>query len=312
MPDAPLPVPDALRYEVLRRSPEAGARWLNDLPSRCARLCRRWGLRIDGPPAHGAAAIVVPVAGPGGRYALKLISPWTDAAAERAALEAFAGDGAARLLDADEDAAALLIEWLPGPPLITEPDRVAAMRIAGELAGRLGRTPAPAGTRTLAAGAADWRQELMAQHAAAEAAGEAFSDELLALALDAVDELATDRTRTLTHGDLSLDNILAAGPGRWVAIDPLLLIGTVAHDVHTIARSQLGAVITDPDPAGRLDALTREVTRAAGVDHGWAQRLSLARYVASAYWEAQHDGEAANVHRLRAAVLITARLVGRA
>ena len=304
-------VPEALRYEVLRRIPDSGATWLDELPALATDLCRRWRLTIDGSPGHGATSIVVPVIASTGRSALKLISPWIDAAAERTALEAFGGDGAVRLLEADDSANALLIEWLPGPSLITEPDRTAAMRIAGELAGRLGRTPAPSGVvRSLASGAAAWRRELLTQHQTAEDTGTAFADDIFALALAAVDELATDRTSTLTHGDLSLDNILAAGPGRWVAIDPMLLVGTPAHDVHTIVRSHLADVITDPDPAGTLVAWTREACRAAGTDPAPTHRLSLARYVASAYWEDQNEGDPAIVLRLRAATMITARLVG--
>ena len=248
-------VPEALRYEVLRRSPVAGAAWLDELPRRCTELCHRWGLTVDGPPTHGGTSLVVPVIGATGRAALKLIGPLISAAAERTALEAFGGDGAVRLYKADDGANALLIEWLPGPSLITEPDRVAALRIAGELAGRLGRAPAPTAIRSLANGAGKWHRQLLAQHEEAEHTGTAFSDDVFTLALHAVDELAGDSAATLTHGDLSLDNILAAGPGRWTAIDPLLLAGTAAHDVHTIVRSHLTEVISDPDPAGTLERL---------------------------------------------------------
>ncbi len=305
-----LPVPEALRHAVLRRSPEAGTAWLDGLPTRCADLCRRWRLTVDGPPAHGATSLVVPVTGTAGRAALKLIGPLINAADEGAALEAFDGDGAAVIFDADDAANALLIEWLPGPSLATEPDRIAALRIAGELAGQLGRAPAPPGARSLAGGVAEWRRQLLAQHEAADRAGTAFSDDVFALALRAVDELAGDSAATLTHGDLSLENVLAAGRGRWVAIDPQLLAGTAAHEVHTIVRSHLADVFAAPDPRGLLDAWTRAATLAAGVDHDRTHRLSLARYVASAYWEAQHGGDAADVRRLRGAAMITARLVG--
>jgi streptomycin 6-kinase len=305
-----LSVPEALRQKVLRRSPVAGAVWLDELPSRCAELCRRWRLTIDGPSAHGATSIVAPVISATGPAALKVIGPLISAEAEATALAAFGGDGAARLYQADVAANALLIEWLPGPSLITEPDRVAALRIAGELAGRLGRVPAPVGVRSLANGAVEWHRQLLAQHEEADHTGVAFSDDVFALALHAVDELAGDSTRTLTHGDLSLDNILAAGSGRWTAIDPLLLAGTAAHEVHTIVRSHLADVFADPDPRSRLDTWTREATQAAGVDQARTHRLSLARYVASAYWEAQHGGDPADVRRLRGAAMITARLVG--
>lgn len=305
MPAFELRLPDRFRHEVLRRSPEAGAVWLAELAGRCADLCRRWRLTVSGPVAAGATSVVVPVFTPAGPAALKIIGPMIDATAEATALKAFDGDGAVRLFETEPAANALLLEWLPGPSLAAEPDPVAAVRIAGRLAARLGRTSAPGGSTSLAAGALAWRHQLIEQHEAADRSRLAFPDDVFALTLAAVAELGAGRSDRLTHGDLSLDNIRSAGDGRWVAIDPLLVAGPVAHEVHTIVRSRLPEI----GDAATLAALTAEATRAAEVDHGWAGRLSLARYVASTYWESQHGGDPANVRRLRAATLFSVRLL---
>ncbi|GAB3751710.1 aminoglycoside phosphotransferase family protein [Microlunatus parietis] len=300
-----LQVPDRFRHEVLRRTPVAGAAWLAELPGRCAELCRRWRLTISGPVAAGGTSMVVPVIMPAGRAALKIIGPTIDATTEATALQAFDGDGVVRLFEADPTANALLLEWLPGPSLDSEPDPQAAVRIAGGLAARLGQTPAPAGIAGLDDGAEAWRHQLIEQHEAADQAGLAFPDDLFAQALQAVAELGRSRPRRLTHGDLSLDNVLSDGDGRWVAIDPLLVAGPVAHEVHTIVRSRLPEI----GDTATLAELTKEAARAAEVDHGWASRLSLARYVASAYWESQNGGDPDNVRRLRTATLFSVRLI---
>lgn len=45
---------------------------------------------------------------------------------------------------------------------------------------------------------------------------------------------------------------------------------------------------------------------AAGVEVGLAHRLSLARFLASYYWEAQHGGDPGNVENLRLGLFFTA------
>lgn len=300
-----LQVPERFRHEVLRRSPDAGAAWVTELPARCAELCRRWRLTINGPVSAGATSIVVPVIMTSGPAALKIIGPMIDATKEAAALDAFDGNGAVRLFEAEPAANALLLEWLPGPSLSDEPDPLVAVRIAGRLAEQLGRTPAPGGIPGLADGAAAWRHQLIEQHEAADGARLAFPDDVFAQALLGVTELGAERSDRLTHGDLSLDNIRSGGEGRWVAIDPLLVAGPVAHEVHTIVRSRLPEI----GDADALAELTKAAAEAAEVDHDQACRLSLARYVASTYWESQNGGDPDNVRRLRAATLFSVRLL---
>lgn len=304
-----LTVSETFRDEVLRREPGTGRRWLEALPRLCSQLCRQWRLEVTGPAVAGATALVLPVRSDDGAAALKLISPVADAADEGAALEAFGGRGAVRLLASDPQANALLLEWLPGPVLSTERDARAAIRTAAEIAAQLSQTPAPYGIRSLSSGALAWKQQLIAQHQRAIESGTAFPAELFARALEAIDELSRDPTGTLTHGDLSLSNIVGAGSRRWVAIDPLLLAGTAAYETHTVVRGLLVEILADGDPAGRMSALSREFADIAGVDLGASLRLSFARYLASTYWEAQNGGEAGNLQRLREATFISSGLI---
>ena len=301
-------VTDDFRAEIRRRD-AAGDAWLDGLPRVWDDLRHRWKLTLDAAPRPGASALVLPVRTATGRAALKLISPVMRAADEAMALETFGGRRAVRLLDADLTAGALLLEWLDGPALIDHPDPSTAMRIAGDIAGQLARTPAPPGVPTLASGSGDWQLQLREQHETAQQIGTGVPDELFARAVGIIADLGSDPTTTLTHGDLSLTNIVRAGADRWVAIDPYLIVGTAANEAHTVVRSHLDIVAGDPDPPELLAAWTRDFSTAADVDVEVAQRLSFARYVASYYWESQSGGSPRNVQNLRAAVFITADLL---
>ena len=298
-------LPDRFRVEVRRRDP-GGDAWLSGLSTLWQEMSDRWGLSLAGRTAVGSVSLVIPVRRSNGLAALKLVSPAIDAGEEAAALSAFNGRGAVRLLAADVARQALLLEWLAGPTLTAEPDVAKTIGIAGAVAQQLTCTPAPDGVRTLAGGAVKWIELLHEQHAMALQRGSAAPDDLFALVLAIVRELGKDTTETLTHGDLSLSNIMSASQDQWVAIDPYLLAGTAANEAHTVIRSHLPVLLASRSPSRLLHDWTAMFCDAAAVDAGQAQRVSLARYLASYYWEAQHGGDPGNVENLRLGLLLTA------
>jgi streptomycin 6-kinase len=298
-------IPDGLQAEVRRRDPGADA-WLTELPAIWRQMSAGWGLSIAGEPSIGSVSLVVPVRRSNGLAALKLISPAIDASREAAALMAFDGHGAVRLLDADLTRQALLLEWLEGPTLAAEPDIAEAISTAGALARQLACTPAPDGAPTLRGDASGWIELLHQQHSMALHRGSAAPEDLFALVVTIVHELGNDTTTTLTHGDLSLSNIMRASPGRWVAIDPYFIAGTVANEAHTVMRSQLPALLATANPSALLRDWTAGFSDAAGVDVDQAQRISLARYLASYYWEAENGGDPGSVENLRLGLFLTA------
>lgn len=301
-------IPARLQEEVRRRDPEADV-WLTDLPTIWRDVSARWHLDIAGEPAAGAVSLVVPVRRTRGLAALKLVSPTVDASKEAAALQAFNGNGAVRLLGADLDRQALLLEWLEGPTLAAHPDPAEAIGIAGGVARQLAGTPAPADAPTLSGDAVGWMELLHRQHSIALDRGEAAPEDLFALVVEIVRQLASDSAPTLTHGDLSLSNIMRAGGDRWVAIDPCFIAGTVANEAHTVIRSHLPALLSSESPGGLLREWTAGFCDAAGVEMDQAQRISLARYLGSYYWEVQHGGDPVNVENLRRALFLTANQV---
>ncbi len=229
--------------------------------------------------------------------------------AEASALGAFGGRGAVTLLDADTARQAMLLEWAVGPALSELADEGAAMSIAGELCHELAAATPPPGAPRLAEQASGWVAQLRAQHEVAQESESALSDQHIEVAAEIIQDLASDDTSTLTHGDLSLSNILQADADRWVAIDPLLLVGTVANEAHTVVRSHVATISRTDDPVVLLTDWTRRFTEAAGVDHAVAQAISFARYVSSYYWESQNHGAPTNVAGLRRVALSLARSI---
>jgi streptomycin 6-kinase len=136
-------VPERFAADTLTRGGEAARTWLARLPELVGELCVRWGLRVSGDPMHGYLALVVPVLRGDARCALKV--SWIDdeTVNEAAALALWNGGGAVRLLDADDTAGALLLEWLDPRRRLAEADLSVAVPVAGRLLRRLA-APVPA------------------------------------------------------------------------------------------------------------------------------------------------------------------------
>src|SRR5690348_8836323 len=155
---------------------------------------------------HGYVGLVLPVRRGDGTPAVLKVS-WLDpeSVPEPAALAAWDGRGAVRLLErADHDGAMLLERLDPGRSLESLPDAEAATALLGGVLRRLA-VPAPAGIPRLADTAARWATELPRDNARL---GHPLPARLVAAAAATCRELGPEGT-TLLHGDLHYDNVLA-------------------------------------------------------------------------------------------------------
>lgn len=196
-------------------------------------MARDWGLAL-GPALGGATRGLVQAVtlADGTSAVLKLGKPGQGVAAQAAALAAWGGAGAARLLRADPARGALLLERLsPGTPL-------AALCAAGEderasavLAGLMQRLHRPPPALPLARAAGWWR-------AIAACRDPRLDPGQRDRALGLWRELAADAPPpVLLHGDLHHGNVLADGAG-WRAVDPYAVVGEAAFDA--------AAALTEP------------------------------------------------------------------
>jgi len=152
------------RLATACRSTPDGPTWLVRLPDTLRDLEQRWSLRL-GDSFEGCCAWVAPVTLASGASAvLKLGMPHMESAHEIEGLRFWGGDPTVRLLDADDDLGAMLLERCePGTTLRALPEPEQDLVIAGLLR-RLWRLPvAPHPFRPLSAMTEHWSEETLAQ-----------------------------------------------------------------------------------------------------------------------------------------------------
>ena len=206
--------------------------WLWTLPDLLERLAARWSLTLE--PHFPAIAInyVAPATrADGTRGVLKVSRHVEETRNEIAALRLWAGDGAARLLQADPDSGALLIERLdPGTMLVeaAASDDDAIVIAAGVLRPLWRPVPEHHGLRPLESWCAAYERNRSALSRGADGFPAALFERADALLRDL---LASTDTPTVLHGDLHHFNVLRAQRATWLAIDPKGLAGDRCFDV---------------------------------------------------------------------------------
>ncbi len=270
-----------------------GREWLAALPGLVAELAGRWGLSLGEAFDHGGyTAVVLPAElGDGTPAVLKLSFPHMEGRDEAAGLRFWDGDPTVRLLAADEERQALLLErCLPGHDLNALPEARRDEVLAGILR-RLWR-PAPPrhGFRHLAEMIAYW-------------SGETERDEARWPDRELVREgLAVWRELSEPSGDdvlLATDahagNVLAAQRRPWLLIDPKPFVGDRAYDATQHLFDQRERLEADPRGfvrrwAALLDldeervrawTFARYAAERRDEDEEWRRANELARRLAS-------------------------------
>jgi streptomycin 6-kinase len=210
------------------KTPERAA-WLERLLSTLGDLQQRWSLSLGAPfdCEEVSCAWVAPATRADGTAAvLKLGMPHMEAEHEIQGLRFWDGEPTVRLLEADDDAGAMLLERCePGTVLRTLPEPEQDRDIA-RLLRRLWRSPpAPHPFRPLSALTAHWSAETLA-------CAEQWPDGgLVREGLRLLEELArTAPTEVLLATDLHAGNVLRAQRRPWLVIDPKPFVGDPAYD----------------------------------------------------------------------------------
>ncbi|WP_422771722.1 aminoglycoside phosphotransferase family protein [Plantactinospora sp. WMMC1484] len=242
-------ISDALARNAVQVWGAAGARWLAELPRALAELAADWELTV-GEQYELSYHFVVAVTGADGRPAvLKLGVPSGESLrTEAAALAAFAGQGAVRLLRADLDRGALLLERAePGGRLrdLVPGRDDEATAVAARVLRRLAVPPPPDCPLPDLVGYAVGFDGYLAAHGD----GGPLPADLVRRAGGLMRELcASAPGRVVLHGDLHHDNILCAEREPWLAIDPHGVVGDPGFEI--------GALLYNPEPEDRDPALT--------------------------------------------------------
>ncbi len=238
----PFKVPRRLASSC-RKTPERTA-WVNRLPDTVRNLERRWSLRVGLPFDNASCAWVAAVALRGGTSAvLKIGMPHFEGEHEIQGLRFWNGDPTVRLIEADDQLGAMLLERCePGTMLRALPEFEQDVVIARLLRRLWRRPPAPHPFRSLSAMTAHWSRETLADI-------EHWPDKALVYeGLQLFEELPrTASTEVLLATDLHAGNILCSQREPWLVIDPKPFVGDPAYDATQHLLNCRGRLRSDAD-----------------------------------------------------------------
>ena len=301
-PDDAVEIPRCLAATAVCWNRSVGRRWMECLPGLVTELAGEWALELGPPYPNGHCALVLRASRAGEALVLKVSCPDVETRPEPDALRLWDGDGAVRLLAADERRSAMLLERLePGTPLSDHPDRDEALVIACELVRRLRRRPPPGHRFRDAAAVA--RQVVSGLRRRWTAAGEPFDERLVDAAVRAAKVLLWDGSsepRVMVNRDLHLGNVLAAEREPWLVIDPKPFVGEPAFDGGHLLADALDRDVT----LDRVQRASVLIADGLGVTPDRLWSWALVRAVDFAVW-AYEVGEDEPVGRLRLARSLT-------
>lgn len=267
-------VPEAFAVATVAREGDAGRAWIDALPRVVRALCERWGLTPDGAAMHGYLGLVVPVQRGDEPGALKV--SWLDdsSADEAAALAAWGGRGAVRLLDADMSFGAMLMERLDHRRSLSDVGVEEAADVAGRLLRRLA-IPDPGGFRSLRDVAEQFVLDLPQRW---DRHGRPMRRRVLDRARDLASELGRSAGNLLVNYDLHDADVLAGEREPWLVVDPKVVVGDPEFGLAQVLWRRL----EDIEASGGLDRQFRLLTEAAELDPALARSWTLVRCVD--YW----------------------------
>lgn len=256
-------VPHSLAGRIRRYHP-GGSAWLRDLPELIASCADRWDLTLL--PAFepgGDSSWTAPVRRRTGDLAVLQISVPTPVRHDHvAALHAWAGRGAVRLLAHDAAIRATLTECCtPGNDMV-ELSPLEADDIAAKILAQLWSTDL-VDLADLENLASSTLQRVQLMEARAAELGTIVDPGPIRDAAAVFNELtATDDRSVLLHGDFHRRNVLLSHRG-WLAIDPLSMAGDPCFDVALFLRQDMhdAATIARVDPLSDRLGLNRHRTR---------------------------------------------------
>ena len=278
--------PDLVR-NVIDIHGAVGAAWLDKLPSLIEQCERRWRLHAMPPFSSQSHSYVAPaVRRDGTEVVLKLGVPHARVANEIESLRALGGHGSAKLIEADGDLGAIVLEHIkPGLTLSLVEDDQAAASIAADVMRRLWQ-PAPVDhslptIADRAAGLSKLRGRFGGRTGPIPTGlverAEALFSELI----------ASMGERVLLHGDLHHYNILSAEREPWLAIDPNGVDGEREFELWQFLRNRIES---SQNPEKALPRLLDQFVDELRLDRERMVGWGMAQSVLSLWWSIEDHG----------------------
>ena len=227
--------------------------------------------------------------------ALKVGVPHKELFTEMEALRLYGGKGAARLMDADRELGAILMQRLqPGTMLWELGDNRRETRIA---AATMCELPVPIPSTHNLPTFSQWVERAFRLTRTKWDPQALMPRDLIDRAERAFKEIERSATGDVVlHGDLHHENILLDDQSGWTAIDPKGVIGPHCLEVGRFLQNQLPGSL----PAERREEMVRERVRIFSAELGYSQETiaasGLVDCVLSHCWSFEDDGIGAGWH----------------
>lgn len=278
-------LPDPFKQNIIGAFLD-GRAWLESLPALLAECQDRWKILVA-PPFDLSLNYVAPGITMDGRaIVIKLGVPNPELISEIRALRCYAGQGAVRLLDADEEKGMLLMERLiPGDSLTSVLTDERATLIAAQTMRKLWQPlPRDSAFPTVER----WADGLKRLRKRFDRGTGPFPARLVDMAERLFADLLSSAAGTpvLLPGDLHHSNILLA-QDEWLAIDPKGVAGEPAYEVGPLLENPTPRLCTDISvQRRRLDVLADELN----LDRERMLAYGVAHAVLSAWWSYEDSG----------------------
>jgi streptomycin 6-kinase len=288
-------IPPRLSETIVARFGDDGRAWLAALPDRVTELAKTLGIRLEPPFPNASYSYVAPATLANGTpVVLKVGYRELDVRCEALALWHFDGRGTVRLLAGGGAMGAFVVERvMPGTPLSSVDDDERATSIAASIM-RVLPHPGPYGdplptVAQWAEGFERLRRRFDGGTGPLPRRHVAKAESLMAYLL------GTEEPHILLHGDLHHDNILDAGDGRWLAIDPQGVIGERAYETGALLRNLTPRLRALPHPEHVLERRIEQLAEELALDRRRIRDWAFAQAVLSAWWSIEdNDGDGAN------------------
>jgi streptomycin 6-kinase len=249
-----LKLPPEFVAKVQRMFGDQGRQWLPQLPQLLAQCRDKWELREPAMCSTMSMNYIEFALTQGGDHvAVKIGVPHDDLFTEMVALGLYDGCGAVRLIDADRELGAILMQRaVPGTMLWQQGDNRTQTSAAAAVMGALpvlapGSHGLPRVADQVARAFAATREELDPQ--------ERMPRDLLTAAESALELIQREGgPEQVLHGDLHHENIILDHALGWLAIDPKGVIGARCMEVGRYLQNQ----IPDDLPPGDRTELLEE------------------------------------------------------
>lgn len=276
-------VPAAVRERMIAAHGAEAEEWLRALPAMLARLQAEWGFDFGAAlPGLSYAYVAQATLADGALVVVKAQPPHLESRSELAALRAWDGRGAVRLLKADTEHGIALLERLtPGETLESVADDDEATRVLARVMRTL-HVPPPADAALITL--ERWGDALFDYSPAPHDPVPADLVRDAASSYRAL--LESSPPPALLHGDLHHGNVLSSDRGGWLAIDPKGVVGDPAFEPSALFFNPLDRLARESDIPALMARRLAVVSETSGLERGRVAAWGFARTVLSICWSA--------------------------